>query len=151
MSKIESSSVETNLDLVWKALKQGDYAQARETLGPLVKSGDMRAQFIMGELCEMGRGAEVDYPAAAECYCQAAGQGHVEAQYRLALCYEQGLGVQQDYQQAYLWSSLAVAGKCHQPEAQLLREKVGRQLSSFQLLEAQREATVLLENWHTPR
>ena len=67
------------------------------------------------------------------------------AQFSLATLYQQGHGVPQDSQQAYVWSSLAVAAGCNRAEAEALRDSMARAMSPAQLVEAQQEAASFYE------
>ena len=48
-------------------------------------SGDMEAQFKLGECYKSGNGVEMDEEEADEWYLEAARQGHIEAQYMFGL------------------------------------------------------------------
>lgn len=58
--------------------------------------GDAVAQFRLGQIYEMGVGAQADYRAAAEWYRKATDQGNKAAALNLAVLYEKGLGVAPD-------------------------------------------------------
>lgn len=58
--------------------------------------GDAVAQFRLGQIYEMGVGAEANYQAAAEWYRKAADQGNRAAALNLAVLLEKGLGVPRD-------------------------------------------------------
>lgn len=58
--------------------------------------GDAVAQFRLGQIYEMGIGAQADYRAAADWYRKAADQGNKAAALNLAVLYEKGLGVAPD-------------------------------------------------------
>lgn len=78
---------------------------------------------------------------------RAAEKKHGVAQYHLATLYHTGQGVPLDMQQAYVWSSLAVACGCRMPEAEALRDRLAKELPTVQLKEAQRESSLFFEQW----
>jgi TPR repeat protein/LysM repeat protein len=61
------------------------------------------AQFNLGMMYELGRGAGVDAAAAFKHYLRAAEQGFAPAQFNVGNMYANGTGVKQDYFEASLW------------------------------------------------
>ena len=80
---------------------------------------------------------------------KAANQGYSEAQHSLALSYSQGLGVPKDEIQAYMWWTLAsLAG--HQI-ADGFRKSIARNMTAFQISEAEKLAQKWLEDFNQKR
>jgi TPR repeat protein len=71
------------------------------------ENGDIRVQFVLGEMYRDGEGVEQDDRQAVYWYTKAAEQGHVDAQYILGTMFENGQGASQDYQQAARWYTKA--------------------------------------------
>ena len=67
------------------------------------RTGDMRAQFELGEMYETGDGAPPDYKEAVRWYNASAEQGYSEAQFNLGAMFEKGRGVKQDALKAVIW------------------------------------------------
>ena len=82
---------------------QASYATSLKVWLPQAKSGDVDAQYYVGQIFEKGLGTTPDYEAAAEWYGKAAEQGSSAAQIALGYFYEEGLGVEQDDVQAMNW------------------------------------------------
>ena len=61
------------------------------------------AQFNLGMMYELGRGAGADAAAAFKHYLRAAEQGFAPAQFNVGNMYANGTGVKQDYFEASLW------------------------------------------------
>ncbi len=61
------------------------------------------AQFNLGMMYELGRGAGADATAAFKNYLRAAEQGFAPAQFNVGNMYANGTGVKQDYFEASLW------------------------------------------------
>jgi len=61
------------------------------------------AQFLQGEMYEMGWGRPKDTPEAISWYLRAANNDHAEAQFRLASLYYAGVRVEQDLHEAAKW------------------------------------------------
>jgi len=89
------------------AARQEDYATALRLADPLARTGDPRAEFVLGLLYEKGRGIMMDAAAAAEWYRRAADQGLAEAQNNLGALYSNGEGVRHDHAEALKWWTLA--------------------------------------------
>ncbi len=101
-----------------KAFQRGDYRKTAQELRYLAEHGDVRAQYDLGLLYDMGEGVPQDNREAMNWYHRAAEQGEPRAQYNLGLMYANGQGVPQDYAECYYWISLAAAqGNVHAVEA----------------------------------
>ena len=84
---------------------RGDYAAALQIWRPLAQAGDVKAQFWLGAMYDLGRGVPQDHVMAASWYRYAAEQGNPNAQHNLAHMYEMGQGLPADYAMAaaVLW------------------------------------------------
>jgi uncharacterized protein len=71
------------------------------------ESGDMQAQYELGQLYYSGERVERDYSAALQWLEQASIQGEPRAQYRLGMMHFQGEGVQRNLPQAYIILKMA--------------------------------------------
>ncbi len=71
------------------------------------RSGDVRAQYRVGELLRTSEPPLQNLAEARKWYQKAAEQGHPLAQYALGNIYAQGAGVRQDYHRAAEWYRLA--------------------------------------------
>lgn len=71
------------------------------------ESGDMKAQYELGQLYYSGERVEQDYSAALQWLEQASIQGEPRAQYRLGMMHFQGEGVQRNLPQAYIILKMA--------------------------------------------
>ena len=74
------------------------------------ESGNVDAQFALGNLYERGHGVPQDYSESARWYREAAEQGHAGAQLYLGIYLAQGNGVEQDLVEALKWLELAKQG-----------------------------------------
>ena len=87
------------------AYGRGDVATALEKFSQLGEKGDPRAQFVLGEMYEKGRGVAQDDTQAASWYRKSAEQGYAKAQNSLGIMYAMGRGVKQDGAEAVRWFS----------------------------------------------
>ena len=74
-----------------------------EELIKLAESGDVEAQFNLGDMYLNGWGVSQNYTEAAKWYRKAAEQGFAGAQVNLGYMYNNGQGVAQDYSEAVKW------------------------------------------------
>jgi TPR repeat protein len=87
-----------------------------------------------------------DYAEAVKWYCKDAEQGYARAQSNLGVMYHKGKGVLQDTVAAHMWFNIAaekgaaVAVKIRDIVAKLLLEAPWSQLSSTDIVEAQKRA-----------
>src|SRR3979490_2380093 len=75
------------------AFSRGNYVQAARLLAPCARSGNPRAQAMLGFMYENGAGAPTAYAVAVELYTGAAERGDPSGQYLLGLMYDKGHGV----------------------------------------------------------
>ena len=90
-----------------EAYNKGDYATALKEWTPLANLGNVKAQYNLGLMYDMGKGVLQDYKEAVRWYQLAAEQGYSSAQHNLGLLYYNGQGVPQDYQIAVKWMTLS--------------------------------------------
>ena len=89
------------------AFRSGDFDHAYKEFEPLAKSGDDRAQYLLGVMNREGKGAANDPKAAASWFHRSALQGNDAAQAALGELYEAGEGVLQDHSKAAHWYDMA--------------------------------------------
>lgn len=84
----------------WQTAKQaydtGDYARAAKELKLLATNGDMKAQALLGLMCEFGRGVPRDPGQAFHWNKAAADKGNAEGELQLGTMYLNGWGVPTD-------------------------------------------------------
>jgi len=85
------------------AYQKGNYPAALKELRPLADNGDAKAQAILGEIYDSGKGVLQNHAEAASWYRKAAEQGDAGAQTTLGVMYENGVGVPQDNKEAVSW------------------------------------------------
>ncbi len=85
------------------AVDRADTGASFDVWMPLAMDGDAKAQLIVGELAERGRGGAPDYALAKLWYERAAEQGDVAAMFNLGRIHEEGLGVAADKAKASDW------------------------------------------------
>ena len=90
-----------------EAYNKGDYATALKEWTPLADLGNVKAQYNLGLMYDMGKGVLQDYKEAVRWYQLAAEQGYSSAQHNLGLLYFNGRGVPQDHQEAVKWITLS--------------------------------------------
>ena len=94
-----------------RAHDAGHFVTAIRLWRPLAENGDVRAQFNLGTMYDLGQGVARDFSEAVKWFRRAAEQGHGDAQYNLAAMYYLGYGVARDYVKAHKWFNIAgVAG-----------------------------------------
>lgn len=94
---------------VARAMRSGDYAQARTLLRERSQAGDAEAQLNLGALLATGRGGRRDPAQAARWYQKAAEQGVIAAQYNMGAASAEGVGVDQSDAAAVYWFANAAA------------------------------------------
>jgi TPR repeat protein len=82
---------------------------AYQKLTSLAESGNLEAQFNLGVMHELGKGALKDFKESVKWYKQASDQGYALAQAKLANLYFLHGGVSKDYAEIYILCNLAVA------------------------------------------
>jgi TPR repeat protein len=111
------------------------------------EQGNTKAQVNLGSMYANGFGAPQDDAEAVKWFRSAAKQGFARAQYNLGLMYANGQGVQLDFVSAHMWLNNAAANG--EPTARSQRDLIASRLSSADLSEAQRRATVCMaSNYH---
>ena len=90
-----------------EAYNKGDFATALKEWTPLAEHGNVKAQYNLGLMYDMGKGVLQDYKEAVRWYQIAAEQGYSSAQHNLGLLYFNGQGVPQDHQIAVEWITLS--------------------------------------------
>jgi TPR repeat protein len=91
----------------WNAYKKNDYKTARELWLPIAEQGEIRAQFFMGFMHDMGFGVPENDKEAIKWYQLAAEQGDARAQLFLGFLYDFGIGVPENDKEAIKWYQLA--------------------------------------------
>lgn len=85
------------------AYQKGNYAVALKELRPLADKGDAKAQALLGEIYDNGKGVPQDHKEAALWLRKAAEQGDMNAQAYLGVMYERGIGVTHDDRESAAW------------------------------------------------
>jgi TPR repeat protein len=85
----------------WNAYEKTDYKTARELWLPLAEQGELRAQFFLGFMHDMGFGVPEDDKEAFKWYQLAAEQGDSRAQLFMGYMHDFGHGVLEDDQEAF--------------------------------------------------
>lgn len=118
---------------------------ARENCEAIAESGDLQAQYEMGEFFYRGERVERDIEAALTWYERASLQGHPGAQYRLGLMHSQGEGVERNLPQAYVILKMAaVNGKDAAMDAS---DNVASQMDQEELAAATQVLSTLFRNY----
>ena len=106
------------------------------------KAGHPAAQLNLGRMYRSGKGVEQDDVRALQWYREAANQGLSIAQFFMGLMYDTGKGVPSDHTQAYKWFDLAA--RQGDEDARYKRDRLARQMTPSQVLEAERLAASFL-------
>jgi uncharacterized protein len=131
------------------AFSRGNYVKAAKLLAPCARSGNPRAQAMLGFMYENGLGAPQAYDVAVGLYAGAAERGEPSGQYLLGLMYDKGHGVDRNDVLAYKWLNLAAAGAPVRDRENYLkiRNAVASKMSLNQVAEGQ----WLALNWRPRR
>ena len=86
-----------------RAFDRGDYATALSEARAASKTGDPRADHLLGAMCMRGAGVKRDPKKAADYFEKAASKNYAPAQYNLGVAYALGAGRPQDYRKAAEW------------------------------------------------
>jgi TPR repeat protein len=97
------ASIQANYAAAESAYVREDYRTAYEHLVPLAAAGDLEANYLLGEMHDLGEAFPADHAVALGFYLRAAGGGHANAAFTLGYKYEHGLGVAKDLAQAAKW------------------------------------------------
>lgn len=89
------------------AFDRGDYQTAFKEFRAEAERGDVRGQYALGLMYDLGEGIPENYEEAVKWYRLAAEQGNADARNNLATMYAEGEGVAKDYGQAMKWYRLA--------------------------------------------
>ncbi len=109
-----------------------------EGLRAKAESGNLRAQYELGQIYATGEGVPRNDVEALSWLTRAAASGHADAQYNLGLMYKDGRGAARNFVEAYKWLSLSAARG--NPNAEVRLDTVARFMNREQIAEAQREA-----------
>jgi len=138
-----------DFDEAMAAYRAQDYAAALAELQSLAEAGQADAQYQLGLMYAEGEGVMPDDVEATAWFRRAAEQGMPDAQFNLGLSYASGMGVVDDPVHAHKWFNLAAAilppGE-ERDRAVGARADVEAELSTAQIAEAQRLATIWYEN-----
>ena len=93
----------------WNAYNKNDYKTARELWLPIAEQGEVRAQFFMGFMHDMGFGVPENDKEAIKWYQLAAEQGDARAQLFTGFLYDFGIGIPGNDKSALKWYQLAAA------------------------------------------
>lgn len=85
------------------AYQSGEYDKAYPILKHTAETGNSRAQYLLGTLYQIGKGAPLDEYDAFRWYKLAAEDGLLEAQYQVGMMYLQGEGVTSNDEEALKW------------------------------------------------
>lgn len=86
-----------------------NYPAAYEIAVPLATKGDVKAQIMLGEMYELGRGRKVDMANALQWYEMAAAQDHTGAMFRIGMLNLTGRAGAKDPAKARKWLSKAAS------------------------------------------
>lgn len=109
-----------------------------EGLRAKAESGNLRAQYELGQIYATGEGVPRNDAEALTWLTRAAASGHADAQYNLGLMYKDGRGTERNFVEAYKWLSLSAARG--NPNAEVRLDTVARFMNREQIAEGQREA-----------
>lgn len=87
-----------------------NYPAAYEIAVPLATRGDVKAQIMLGEMYELGRGRQADMANALQWYEMAAAQDHTGAMFRIGMLHLTGQAGTVDAAKARKWLAMAAAG-----------------------------------------
>lgn len=93
------------------AYKAQNYSEAMRLLQPLIINNDPKAELIVGEMYESGRGVAPDYNKALELFYLSAAQGNYIADFEIGFMYQTGVGVTKNTIWADKWMNLALKGE----------------------------------------
>ncbi len=113
-----SATAQADLQEGITAYRKGNYQAALKEIRPLAENGDAKAQALLGEIYDSGKGVPLSHTEAASWYRKAAEQGDATAQTALGVMYENGVGVPQDNKEAVSWYQKAA--EQGSPEAQYI-------------------------------
>ena len=121
-----------------RAHESGHFVTAIRLWRPLAENGDVRAQFSLATMYDLGHGVARDFAEAVRWFRRAAEQGHGDAQYNLGAMYTLGYGVERDYVEAHRWFN--IAGVAGHEMAMDDQGSVTKQMTPTQIAKAQKLA-----------
>src|SRR5204862_1409218 len=126
-----------------------DLAQAVEWWRKAVDAGNLAAMNSLASAYSTGAGVDKDPAAAAGLWRQAADRGDPAAQHALGVAYHSGAGVPQDLVESYKWLYIAVQRSAGGDQRSHInaRDAVGTNMTSDQLVEAQKRAKAWLDGF----
>ena len=118
---------------------------ALQSCEEMAETGDMQAQFEMGELHYHGERTEPDLAEALKWYERASIQGHPDAQYRLGLMHVTGEGVERNLPQAYIMLKMAAVNG--QDAAMDASDRLTEEMSDQEIAAATQVLGTLFRNY----
>ena len=91
----------------WSSYVKKDFKTAHKLWLPLAEEGNVRAQFFIGFMYDLGFGVQEEDQEAVKWYRLAAKQGDSRAQFFMGFMFDFGSGVKEDDQEAVKWYRLA--------------------------------------------
>ena len=128
-----------------------DYTEAFTYYDLAAKHKHFASMVKVGLMCLKGIGCSKNIAQSVLMFSLASEAGNPDAQYELAKLYAVGNGVPQDNQQAYIWSSLALACGKGDSEIAKFRDEISKNLTTTQLNDAQCETSLYFENYQNKR
>ncbi len=126
------------------AAMRGDYATVLREWRPLAEQGDVKAQYNLGFMYQLGQGVLQDYGEAAKWYRKAAEQGSFTAMSYLGGMYVEGKGVPQNFVLAHMWFSIFVdvgqVSLSDRARTARKRHRIAMRMSPAQIAKAQKLA-----------
>jgi TPR repeat protein len=104
---IEQGAVAGPYEDAEAAYKRSDYSIAATLLRTLAEKGNVKAQYKLGIMYQLGYGVARDYQEAVQWYRYSADRGDAGAQLSLGIMYNMGYGVARDYKEAVRWYRLS--------------------------------------------
>jgi TPR repeat protein len=120
-----------------------NHVEAARLFRSAAEQGDADAQSYLGDMYRLGEGVSKNDAEALRWYRLAAEQGNNVAQNNLGVMYGKGQGVPQDFILAYKWYNVAAAGGYQTAASN--RDIVSRQMTPYQIAEAQRLSSAAIE------
>lgn len=122
------ASANTALERARDLMEESRFAEAREALDPLARSGNADAEELIGVMYALGLGVERDDRRAFEYYLRSSMKGHPGAQSGIGWYYEVGRGLPEpDLVRAYMWYTLSAIGG--DPDAAVSQEEVAKKMT----------------------
>jgi len=132
----------TPADEAIAAYKAGQYTRALDLARPSAENGDPKAQNLLGNLYQYGRGVPQDTQEALRWLRKAAEGGYVPAQFNLGTIFSEGQGLTPDPVEGYAWFALAAAHGDQDAARNLL--ELEREMEPAQVASAKKRAQELL-------